>query len=210
MSVWKAIQAADYGSLLSSIRKMPEWSRESADAVHSALVAWCERALAAPVRASDQSAAALYDLIGRLRSSHGEEALDSARPGSSATWRAFEEVLNERVAKASRGDSQREAVLTRRYVPEVLQALHEEDSVLQQELRMRLSVSESTLSQVLARMEAAMLIVRERDADDGRTRRVRLADTERQRTDAPTPGIAASVGDRPHRGIECAYLTRVA
>ena len=208
MTVWKAIQAGDYSALLGAVRELPNWTAETADAVHLALVAWSERALGAPVRAGDQSCSALFDLMGRLRLAHGEASLDSARPGTVAAWRAFEELLDERASKASRGDSQREAVMKRRHVPEIISALRDVDSLTQQELRMRLGVTESMLSQVLTRMEAALLVVRERDAADGRTRRVRLSDAERQGSTEPRPAGATdpqSEGQRPHRGLELAF-----
>jgi DNA-binding MarR family transcriptional regulator len=172
-------------ALLEEVQKLPGWTPEAAEAVHTALVGWCERALAGSMKAEDPGAAALFDLLGRLRSIHGETALDAARPGTVAAWKAFEELLNERLAKLQQGNAQRAAVLRRRHVADVIRELVGSGGSIQfGTLRDLLRVSDSTLSQVLARMEAARIVVRERQQGDGRTCAVRFTEEERQLTQA--------------------------
>lgn len=210
MSLWQALQEAELPAVLAAVRALPGWDDEAADAVHAAALAWCERTLAAPLEAGDESAAALYDYLGRLRSAHGEAALDAARPGTAAAWRAFEELLNERQAQMARGADQHALILKRRHVPEVLALLREApgQSMASAELRERLGVGEATLSQVLSRMAAAQLVLRERGAEDGRTRRICLALTAAAAVPAKRRRGAKTVGplaDQPHRGMVFAF-----
>lgn len=213
MTFWQALQTAEYPAVLAAVRALPGWDSEQADALNAALVAWTERVLAAPARPDDQSAAALYDLIGRLRSAHGDADLDTARPGTSAAWQAFEALLNERSARQRLSGAQREAVLTRRHVRELLELLLRRGPMPQAELRETLGLSEAGLSQVLARMDAAGMIVRERQAHDGRTRQVSLSEAERERLRgeptragaAPARSPAATPPTAPHQGLAMAF-----
>lgn len=100
----EAIRTGDLPDVLGAVRALLTWDAESAETVHFAVLAWCERALAVPPESDDESPAALYDFLGRLRGAHGEEALDAARPGTAAAWRAFEELLSERQAQMARND----------------------------------------------------------------------------------------------------------
>jgi DNA-binding MarR family transcriptional regulator len=201
----KAIQAADYAAVLSAVSALPAWTAEIVDSLHTALVGWCERALSAPLSKDDGNAAALYDLLGRLRASHGEASLNTARPDTAAQWVGLELVLAERVAKLGLLDSQRDAVLKRRHVHSVLALLRQKEQVEQGELANRVHVSDSTMSQVLARMEAATMVVRERDPHDGRTRLVRLTDRERAMESASQSATRASANG----GVALAFPTLI-
>jgi DNA-binding MarR family transcriptional regulator len=187
MSIWSALQAAEFPAVLSEVRSLGGWTTEVAEAVHAAVIAWCERALSAPMQSTDETAAALHDLLGRLRSAFGDDALDAARPGTAVAWATLEELLTERMGKLALTDTHRDAVMKRRHVPEVLRVLYSQTQVTQSELRERLNVSDSVLSQVLSRMEAAQLVVRERQSLDGRTRQVRLTELEKSKTAAAIP-----------------------
>lgn len=212
MTLWQALQTAEYPAVLDAVRAQPGWDAEQADAVHAALVAWTERVLAAPARPDDQSTAALFDLIGRLRSAHGETSLEAARPGTAAAWQAFEALLNERAARQRLSGAQREAVLARRHVGELLGMLERQGPLPQAQLREALGLSEAGLSQVLARMDAAGMIVRERQAQDGRTRQVRLSESERERLGREPNVLVTSrrhaADERstaPHQGLAMAF-----
>ena len=93
--------------------------------------------------------------------------------------------------------------MKRRHVTEILSVLYRQPQVTQSELRERLSVSDSVLSQVLARMEAAQLVVRERQSLDGRTRQVRLTELEKSRIDPAIPDKHDG-----HRGLMLAGFRR--
>jgi DNA-binding MarR family transcriptional regulator len=179
MSVERAIAEGDYAALLKALQSAPSWTETVAIAVHHALVAWCERTLSLPVSQSKANAAALYDLIGRLRAIHGDAALDAITSGMSSQWRGFELLLDERIAKVNDGAEQRKAVMQRKHVRSILDHLIRSGSATLDTLRSALGVSASTLSQVLGTMEAAQLIERERGGDDGRIRTVRLTEVAR-------------------------------
>lgn len=207
-SIWKALRTAEYPELLAAVAAQPGWDRESAQAVHSALLGWCERALAAKHARGGDSCTALYDLLGRLRSVHGEAPLDAALPGTSQSWRTLESLLSERLAKQQLHQSQRSAVLERLHVQRVIQLLVQRGSLAQKQLQQELGVSESTVSQVLSRMEAAQMIERTRNSGDGRTREVRLADEEARLQAANGPDAEGQNASEFHAGLALAFGTR--
>lgn len=202
MSLYKSIVEGDYGALLVRVREASGWTEESLDMVHAALVAWTERALSLPPAKSGANCAALYDLIGRLRATHGDEALQAVRPGTPSEWRGLEQVLDERIAKVNQGAAQREAVLQRKHVETIVAMLDGGNSLNLTALRERLRVSESVLSQVLGMMETAQLIERERGENDARIKCVRLTQQELElRGKASRRQVRAEAKENPTSGL---------
>lgn len=202
MSLYKVVIEGDYKGLLARMHDASSWTEESLGLVHAALVAWTERALSLSTGKSAANCAALYDLIGRLRAMHGDEALQAVRPGTPSEWRGLEQVLNERLAKVSQGETQRESVLGRKHVRAILDLLLETaEGVELIELRERLGVGGSMLSQVLGMMESAQLIERERDDSDARIKLVRLTDEERGRW-TQEKSLAAAADEAAHTAIK--------
>lgn len=197
MSVERAIAEGDYAELLKALQSSASWTEPAAIAVHHALVGWCERALALPTTQSKRNAAALYELIGRLRAIHGEAALDAIHPGLSSQWRGFELLLDERVAKVDDGAEQRKAVLQRKHVQPILDYLVQRGAARLDTLRKTLGVSASTLSQVLGMMEAAQLVERDREGSDGRVREVRLTQVAQSELATQLPYIDGEA----HQGL---------
>lgn len=205
MPLEKALAEGDYAALLDDVRAAPGWTEESLALIHMALIGWCERALAMP--ASPRSAAncaALYDLIGRLCSAHGDEALEQIRPGTVSEWRGFELLLDERIAKVDQGAAHREDVLQRKHVDTIAAMLEGGNSLTLKTLRERLEVSESVLSQVLGMMETAQLIERERGENDARVRCVRLTQQELELRRKASRRQVHDEAKNPHAGSHTA------
>ena len=144
----------------------------------------------------------------RLRVIAGDDALDAVRPHTSIEWRTLELLLNERLARVARGVAMADALRGRQHVGAILRILGEKGTVPQFRLQTLVHVSDSTLSQVLTRMENAQLIVRERDAADGRTNSVRLSDEELAGRSVGAVGApSAHANASHHAGIVLAFPT---
>ena len=76
----------------------------------------------------------------------------------------------------------------------ILTALAEADGVTQKELARRTASDANTMSEMLGRLERRGLVTRERDADDGRARRVSLTECGRELQRRAWDGIAAFHG----------------
>jgi DNA-binding MarR family transcriptional regulator len=76
----------------------------------------------------------------------------------------------------------------------LLTTLAEADGVTQKELVRRTASDANTMSEMLGRLEGRLLIARERDADDGRARRVSLTASGRELQRRAWGGIAAFNG----------------
>ena len=76
----------------------------------------------------------------------------------------------------------------------ILTALAEGDEVTQKELARRTASDANTMSEMLGRLEQRGLIARERDADDGRARRVSLTASGREVQRRAWDGIATFCG----------------
>ena len=72
----------------------------------------------------------------------------------------------------------------------ILTALAEGDGVTQKELVRRTASDANTMSEMLGRLERRGLVTRERDADDGRARRVSLSESGREVQGRAWDGIA--------------------
>ena len=197
-AIRKAVYAGDHAALLKAVHG-GAWTEAAVELVHDAVIAWSERAIATS-RPGDESCHALFDLLGRLRATHGEPALNAIRPGVASEWRGIEQVLDERIAKLAGDNEHRDGVLGRKHVQHVLQQLRVHGGTMAQvALRKELKISESALSQVLTLMESAQLISRQRGGSDGRVQTIRSLAPE-------TLPAAAGANARPHRGMELCYL----
>jgi DNA-binding MarR family transcriptional regulator len=76
----------------------------------------------------------------------------------------------------------------------LLTALAERDEVTQKELACRTASDANTMSEMLGRLERRGLIARERDADDGRARRVSLTASGRESQRRAWDGVATFRG----------------
>jgi len=206
VTIWRAISKGEFPEILAQARLLERWDSEVVEKLNASIIGWCERAMSIPLGAKSDNAAALYDLVGRLRVISGDDALDAARPNTSIEWRTLESLLNERLSRLARGVSMADNLRGRQHVDAILCILAGKETVPQFMLSNTLGISDSTLSQVLSRMENAQLIIRERDATDGRTKLVRLSDEERARSAPGAPSTASGYTQRPlHGGIALAF-----
>ena len=182
-SLHARIAAADYAEILAYVADNA-WTRAGLNKLHSAVIAWAERAVATHSAGSCRD---LADLLRRLRVVRGEAELDAVRSSTSDEWRGIEQVLDEHIAKAEGNEEHRKSVLGRRHVQSVLALLRNapEGKIPQKRLLEQLRSSGDSsnlgapqLSQVLSMMESAQLIARDRaydaSASDGRIKWVWL------------------------------------
>ena len=220
MLIWHALEDAEPPELLAAARALPAWTREHVENISAALVVWVERALSSPLTRPnrDDTVAALHDLIGRLRASHGDAALDAAAPGTVSAWKMLETVLDERAGKqhATAAHLEVTTLLRRKNVSEALHALAKADCS-QSALKATLNIkSDAAMSQLVGMLEAAALVTRERDRSDARVKQLSLSADGRRAINAEANASASdaikkaqtqtSANDayNPHGGIAMA------
>lgn len=187
------------------------WTSESATAVHNALTGWCERALASSSSQTKPQCDALYGLIRRLRSTHGDEDLNRARPDTAGHWRGFELLLDERLAKLMEGGQLRTETLLRKHVAAVVRKLAQRGKMRFGDLAAALELGDSSLSNVLALMHRANMIERTPDPADARRSNIRLTAAEQAHQEKAIPGQlqegksgAPGTPGTPHGGLRLA------
>lgn len=195
MLIWHALEDAEPPELLAAARALPAWTREHVENISAALVVWVERALSSPLTrpSRDDTVAALHDLIGRLRASHGDAALDAAAPGTVSAWKMLETVLDERAGKqhATTAHLEVTTLLRRKNVFEALHLLREADCS-QSDLKAKLNIkSDAAMSQLVGMLEAAALVTRERDRADARVKQLSLSEEGRRAINADASASAS-------------------
>ena len=179
MLTWHALEDAEPPELLAAARALPAWTREHVENISAALVVWVERALSSPLTRPnrDDTVAALHDLIGRLRASHGDAALEAAAPGTVSAWKMLETVLDERAGKQGARATHLDvaALLKRKNVAAALHVLATANCS-QSDLKATLNIkSDAAMSQLVGMLEAAALVTRERDRSDARVKQLSLS-----------------------------------